>query len=198
MGIKRRHGDGGILLHDVDERLTVAWRYMIKFCSVINHAVETRQKLSPTMLLETMTSVMYRLLHMAFRPASLDEAIRLALLGLTYHVFSQWQNLRLPYSYVPPLYESCLQNPALAEMTSTSTSRVVLWLLMVGAVSIFTPAADYPWLKDRLRQQLNTCQIKSWDEVREVFKSFLWIGMLHDKAGKDVFDSVFVCLNAAS
>ena len=32
---------------------------------------------------------------------------------------------------------------------------------------------------------------KSWNEMRGVLKSFMWIGLLHDKPGKDVFDSIF-------
>src|ERR1700761_9060948 len=92
------------LLHRMDESLVEAWRVMERFCSVVNLAVATRRMLSPSLLCDTMASVMYRLLHMSFAIGSIDEAVRLSLLGFTYHIFLQWQLLRLPYVCFPSIY----------------------------------------------------------------------------------------------
>ncbi|KIX02149.1 uncharacterized protein Z518_08088 [Rhinocladiella mackenziei CBS 650.93] len=180
-----QHNSEG-LLRKMDENLAVAWRVMQRFCSIVNLAVETQRMLSPRLLYDTMASVMYRLLYMNFDPGSVDEAVRLGLLGLTYHIFLQWQYLRLPYVYFPSVYKNCLLDPKLMDGAS---SQIMLWFLMVGAVSAFTPS-DHPWLKDCLREHIDICQVKSWNEMRGILKSFMWIGLLHDKPGKDVFDSV--------
>ncbi|KIW32235.1 uncharacterized protein PV07_03795 [Cladophialophora immunda] len=178
--------DSERLLHKMDESLLEAWKVMQRFCSIVNLAAETNRMLSPPLLYDTMASVMYRLLHMSFDTGSLDEAVRLSLLGLTYHVFLKWQYLRLPYTFFPSIYKSCLLDHKLVDVAS---SQMMLWFLMVGAVSAFT-TSDHPWLKDCLREHIDRCQVKSWTEMRGVLKSFMWIGLLHDKPGKDVFDSV--------
>ncbi|KIW61931.1 hypothetical protein, variant [Exophiala xenobiotica] len=180
----QRHSE--TLLHKMDENLVEAWRVMQRFCSIVNLAVETQQMLSPGLLYDTMASVMYRLLHMSFDQGSVDEAVRLGLLGLTYHIFLQWQYLRLPYVYFPWVYKDCLLHSKLVDGAS---SQIMLWLLMVGAVSAFT-TSDHPWLMVCLRKHMDKCQVKSWNRMREVLKSFMWVGLLHDKPGKEVFDSV--------
>ncbi|OAP60523.1 hypothetical protein AYL99_05525 [Fonsecaea erecta] len=178
--------DSENLLDKMDASLVEAWRVMERFCSIVNLAVETQRMLSPPLLYDTMASVMYRLLHMKFESGSVDEAVRLSLLGLTYHIFLQWQYLKLPYVYFPTIYKSCLLDPKLMGVAS---AQFMLWFLMVGAVSTFT-TSDHPWLKDCVREHADKCQVKSWNEMRTVLKSFMWIGLLHDKPGKDVFDSV--------
>ncbi|EXJ76665.1 uncharacterized protein A1O5_01173 [Cladophialophora psammophila CBS 110553] len=178
--------DSESLLHKMDASLVEAWRVLERFCSIVNLAVETQRMLSPGLLYDTMASVMYHLLHMSFETGSVDEAVRLSLLGLTYNVFLKWQYLRLPYVYFPSIYKNCLRDPKLADGAS---SQIMLWFLMVGAVSAFT-ISDHLWLKDCLRERIDICQVKSWNEMRGVLKSFMWIGLLHDKPGKEVFDSV--------
>jgi hypothetical protein len=174
------------LFQKMDESLATAWKVMQTFCSIVNLAVEAGRMLLPRLLYDTMASVMYRLLHMSFDTGSVDEAVRLGLLGLTYHIFLQWQYLRLPYAYFPSVYKKCLLDPKLVDRAS---SQIMLWFLMVGAVSAFT-TSDYPWLKDCLREHIDICHVKSWKEMRGVLKSFMWIGLLHDKPGKEVFDFV--------
>jgi hypothetical protein len=175
------------LLSGVDESLLEAWRVMKRFCSIVNLAVETQGMLPRGLLHDTMTSVMYRLLHLSFDRSSFNEAVRLSLLGLTHHIFLQWQYLGLPYVCFPSVYQKCLLDPQLADQTS---SQIMLWFLMVGAVSAFT-TTDHPWLKNCLREHIDLCQVKSWNEMRGILKSFMWIGLLHDKPGKDIFDSIF-------
>ncbi|KIX95516.1 uncharacterized protein Z520_08636 [Fonsecaea multimorphosa CBS 102226] len=175
------------LLDKMDKSLAEAWGVMKTFCSIVNLAVETQRMLSPPLIYDTMASVMYRLLHMKFDAGSVDEAVRLSLLGLTHHIFLKWQYLRLPYVYFPSIYKSCLLETNLVDVASPQS---MLWFLMVGAISAFT-TSDHPGLKDCLRQHIDRCEVKSWNEMRGVLKSFMWIGLLHDKPGKDVFDSVF-------
>ncbi|KAH0845001.1 hypothetical protein FOPE_09553 [Fonsecaea pedrosoi] len=173
-------------LPKLDERLNEVWTVTERFCSIVNLAVETQLMLSPQLLYDTIASVMYRLLHMSFDSGSVDEAVRLSLLGLTHHMFLKWQYLRLPYLHFPALFKKCLLDP---ELMSAASPQIMIWFLMVGAVTAFT-TSDHSWLKECLRQHIDRCQVTSWTDMRTVLKSFMWIGLLHDKPGKEVFDSV--------
>jgi hypothetical protein len=73
--------------YDINEELTRAWIVISDFCSVINFAVESEQRISTETLLDTMSSVMYRLLDMSFEANSSDEAIRLGLLAFSSGIF---------------------------------------------------------------------------------------------------------------
>jgi hypothetical protein len=63
----------------------------------------------------------------------------------------------------------------------------VLWVLVAGAVSVFD-ASGHKWLKPLLLAQIDLCEIDSWSKMQDLLKSFMWIGLVHDKPGKGVFD----------
>lgn len=62
---------------------------------------------------------------------------------------------------------------------------------MTGAISVFD-AVDDLWLKPLLAAHISLCKIDSWSEMQDLLKSFMWISMIHDKAGKVVFDKVWM------
>lgn len=139
-------------------------------------------------ILDTMASVMYRLLQMDFETDSGDEVIRLGLLSLSYHIFLQWCDGESAYLYFPSTYKNCLLDP---NLTSRFPSQIIIWLLTVGGISIFTTSDD-TWLKHSLQEHIVICKLKSWSEMRGILKSFMWIDLLHDKPGKDIFDSILI------
>lgn len=138
--------------------------------------------------METMTSVMYRLLDIKFETGSIAEALRLGLLAFSSHIFLQWQDIRRPYIQFSAAYKDCLVS--LKSLDGVS-SHIVLWLLMVGGVSVFG-ASDDEWLKPWLRANSQLCKVRSWPAMRGVMESFIWIGALHDKPGKDLFESALL------
>lgn len=170
-------------LAQMDQDLATAWRVMQKFCSLVNDIAENQQRLSSDFLQGTMASVMYRLLYLKFETGSIDEAIRLSLLGLSYHVFLQWQDMNLPFPHFPSTFKKCLVN---LKINDGFPRHIMLWLLIVGGIS---GLSGDRWLKDHVREHLNLCQVRSWDEMRDILKSYMWINLLHDKPGKGVFDS---------
>lgn len=163
-----------------------AWTVMKRFCSTINSASKRNRRLPKEILLNTMASVMYRLLGMKdFDTNSANEAIRLGLLAFTSHIFLDFQNMKPPQKVFPMKYRECLQNiecPADAAFT-------MLWLLTIGAISVFTPTDDH-WLMPLLRDHMRYCQISEWEDLRGHLKCLLWIGVLHDKPGERVFRTV--------
>ena len=172
-----------MFFNDIDFELARAWRVMSGFCSVINFAVESGQRISTETFLETMASVMYRLLDMHFEAGANDEAIRLGLLACSCSVFLPWRHLGMFYPHLTSAFRDCL-----ASLTSSHiSSQLLLWLLMVGAVSVFD-ATDDGWLKPLLLVNIGLCEIDSWSKMQDLLKSFMWIGLVHDKPGKGVFE----------
>jgi hypothetical protein len=107
---------------------------MSDFCSVINFAVESRQRITVEAFLDTVASVMYRLLYMRFKASSVDETIRLGVLCFSCSVFLPWTQLGMSYPSLTFAFRECL-----AGLTTTNAHifpQLVLWVLMAEAVSM--------------------------------------------------------------
>jgi hypothetical protein len=159
---------------------------MSDFCLVINFAVDSELRISTETFLDTLTSVIYRLLDMSFEAGSKDKAVRLGLLAFLCGVFLQWKHLGMSYPHFTSIYRSCLAGLP----SERILSELMVWLLMVGAVSVFDETDD-GWLKPLLRVAISLCGIDEWSEMQELLKEFMWIGLVYDKSGKSVFDSIF-------
>ncbi|KAE8149574.1 hypothetical protein BDV25DRAFT_156084 [Aspergillus avenaceus] len=178
--------DNERFLCKIDNNLARVWSVMKRFSQLINFAAETNQKLPMETLVDTMASVMYRLLNMRFEKDTIAEAVRLGLLGFSSSVFLQWQNIKQAYLRLADTYKECLVN--LKSLNGVS-SHIMLWLLMVGATSIFTDS-DKEWLESWLRVNLQLCRVASWPSFRKIMASYMWIGMVHDQPGEEIFNSV--------
>lgn len=174
-------------LIDLDDDICKAWQVTARFCSLVNLAAEAHGRVPWELYLNTMTSLMYRLLYMNFEASSANEAIRLGLLALSSHLFLQWKLVRVFYVHLSVSYRNCLDH---LENSNFIPSHLSSWLLMIGAVSVFKQPDD-SWLGPRLRANIESCGVKSWSEMRDVLESLLWIPLVQEKPGKDVFDSVF-------
>ncbi|KAI1759219.1 hypothetical protein GGR53DRAFT_527819 [Hypoxylon sp. FL1150] len=138
----------------LDTELARAWEVTKQFSTLVNHAAGAHQKLPKEYLLDTMVSVMYPILPMPpdhCEHGSLDEAVRLGLLAYCSSVFLQWAG------------RNCLVNLQLPELIEdnsgdSSSLSLLLWLLMIGAVSVFSDFYD-AWLKPWLRVNIELCGI---------------------------------------
>ncbi|KAF6233984.1 hypothetical protein HO173_007814 [Letharia columbiana] len=186
--VRQTQYDSEIFLRDIDDELASAWRVMAGFCLMINLAAESKNRIATETFLDTMASVIYRLLDMThFEAGSTEEAIRLGLLAFSSSIFLQWKQLGMSYDHLATTYRECL-----AELrVSSIPSRLLLWLLMVGAVSVFG-CADDKWLKPWLRVNIDLGEVESWSDMQDILKPLMWIGLVLDEPGKDVFDSSFV------
>ena len=190
--IKNYHFYSLMFLDDIDDGLAQACVVMSDFCTVINFAVNSELRISTETFLDTMTSVVYRLLDMHFEIGSRDEAIRLGLLAFLCGVFLQWKHLGMSYAHFTSKLRSCLSGMA----SECMSSELMVWLLMVGAVSVLDEI-DEPWLKPLLRVNIGLCAIDQWSEMQRLLKDFMWIGLVYDKPGKRVFDSIVAGLSRA-
>jgi hypothetical protein len=171
---------------DIDGDLAQAWTSLNRFCSMINSAAEHKRQLPKDVLLNTMAPVMYHLLRMnTFDPTSTDEAVRLGLLVFSSHIFLSWQDVKIPLSYISHSYRSCLLNP---KLPGTLPPQLLLWLLVVGSLSIFTTADDV-WLIPWIRVNTDLCKSPDWGALRAQLKTFPWVDILHDKPGQAICDA---------
>ncbi|UKZ48221.1 hypothetical protein TrVGV298_002457 [Trichoderma virens] len=169
---------------NIDEELGKSWDALRRFCSVINSASEHKRRLPKEILLNTMAPIMYRLFNMAFESGSFNEVIRLVQLAFSSHAFLHWQGVKYPHTYLPESYRNCLLR---LKFPSESSPHILCWLLVMGAISIFSPADDV-WLIPWIQVNLKLCEAESWNMLRHQLKQFLWIDILHDHLGKSIFD----------
>lgn len=174
-------------LDDIDSELAMVWTVLSRFCTLINSVATRKDKIAEKVFLDTVSSVMYRLVYMRFESGSLDEAIRLGALAFSSYVFLMWHAIKLPHHTFPTAFRDCLIS---ADIQEPHSDRLLPWLLMIGAMSIYTETDDQLWLRPWLKSKLEQCEVDTWEELQALLKSFLWIEMLHDKPGKALFDSL--------
>ena len=175
--------------NDLDPELAVVYTTMSQFCALVNAAAEEGgAKMTEHAFLHSMGSIMYRLLHQRFEIGSLDEAFRLGLLAFSSPIFLQWNRVDLQERQSPSAYREALAG--LDFTGSYLAPRELLWLLMVGAVTMAYEPDDVVWIRHWLRINLGLCAVFTWDETKELLSSFLWIGLVYDKPGRNVFDSI--------
>ncbi|KAK5056760.1 hypothetical protein LTR84_012292 [Exophiala bonariae] len=171
----------------IDEELSMSWKVMRRFCLLVNLGTQTHGRIDPDIIRGTMAAVTYRLLHMRFCTTSVDEMIRLGLLAFSQHVFLQWHEMRTPYYESAAAYRACLVKGTFEKEIS---SQLSIWLLMVGAVSLFE-LSNETWLGQSLQEHARSCEMKTWKEMQEVLKSFMWMPLLDEVRGMHVFESIY-------
>lgn len=112
----------------IDQDLIQAFEHLRRFCLTINTASDTKRQLPKEILLNSMASVMYRLLHMkSFDPTSMNEIIRLGILVFSSHIFLSWQDVKVPYTHLPDTYRECLLK---LKLSADFPPQILLWLLI--------------------------------------------------------------------
>lgn len=169
-----------------DGDLATAWRVLRRFCLLVDLATQTQRSLRPDLIVDTMAAVMYRLLRMRFDAGSVDQAVRHGLLAFVYHVFLQWQDIRLPYRSFPEAYKAYIVR--LLEEDGASP-QLMLWLLFIGAISIWDVSAE-PWLMDGLREYAERCRVRKWKDAHAILKEIAWVPVLDEEAGRQLYESL--------
>lgn len=173
------------LIRNMDNDLATAWQVMGRFCLLVNLGTQTQRLMRPEIIHETMTAVIYRLLHMGFAAGSISETVRYGLLAFSHHVFLQWKDIKLPYHHFPTAYRNCILH--LKPIDGVS-SQLMVWLLMTGATSVFN-ISNEAWFKECLREHTDRCQVKTWKGMQEILKSFMWIVLLDEQLGECIYNS---------
>lgn len=170
-----------------DPDLRTIWDVLRRFCSLVNLGRQIQRSISPELIQQTMIAVTYRLMYMNFDTGLADEVLRLGLLVFSHHVFLQWQDIKLPYPYLPTTYRNCIMD---VTNTDGTTPELSIWLLMIGAISLYN-ASEEEWLRDSIRHCAEISQVRTWKEMQETLKSYLWIDMLHESPGKRIYYLIY-------
>ncbi|KAL1849890.1 hypothetical protein VTK73DRAFT_9792 [Phialemonium thermophilum] len=174
-------------LDDVDGALADAWQTLKTLCLAVESALESKSKLPKSVLLHPMASVMYPLLGMRFEPGTLDETVRLGILGFASRIFLQWRGVRPKYAHFAAAFRDSITRPKSLEGFSP---QLLVWLLVVGAMSAAADDDRDMWFPPLLQAHLMLCEIDSWDDLRHMLKEFLWISVVQDPPGKEIYDRV--------
>lgn len=157
---------------------------MKKFCSLINRTVKSKRKLSEATLIKAMGSILYRLHHMGFAVDTFDEALRLGLVAFSSHVFFEPTSIDVQGTPLSSAYRACLLDSAIQEQMSP---QIFLWLQIVGFIAVFD-VSDHTWQKPLLQSSIERCGMRSWREVSDMMNTYVWIDIVFDKPGKDVYE----------
>lgn len=168
--------------------LSRAWGTTQTFCSLVNFASDSMRKIPQETYLNSMASVMYRLLHLKFAFGTLDEILRLSLLGFCSHTFLQWSLVKLPHRHLSVAFKECLLG-SLGSPVAIPPHTLV-WILSTGLFALF-PEEDNDWLLTRLKATLDACGSTHWSLTRGTLKRHLWMDFIHDPLGRRMIESVW-------
>ncbi|KAH8660057.1 hypothetical protein BX600DRAFT_467145 [Xylariales sp. PMI_506] len=165
--------------------LARVWGVMKKFCSLINLSVEAHGRIPWALIHNTMTAVMYRLLHMRFAVGAIDEAVRLCLLAFCSQVFLHWKFVNITYTHMNSRFKE-----SMIRLVSWHSipPQLYLWLFTVGGISLSEPC-DRAWVKPRIRKCIDSYGITSWGQVQRILQSSLWIPMVQQDRGNELINS---------
>ncbi|RYP61966.1 hypothetical protein DL770_009667 [Monosporascus sp. CRB-9-2] len=180
------HGSNMFLV-DIDDALVSAWRVLSRFCRLVNHAAKSNHRIRTEIYLDTMASVVYHLIYMSFEVGSADEAMRLGLLAFSTSIFLQWKQLGRSYTHLASTYRDSLARIGPSQLPPP----LLLWLFMAGVVSVFE-AADIESLKPWLGANIDLNGINSWSDMQGVLGTFMWVGLVQDQLGQEVFNSMLL------
>lgn len=171
----------------LDYELSRAWRILVTFSLQINHAVLTNNQLPRDLLIDTIASVMYRLIHMRFAPGCLDEVTRLGLLAFGTDVFLQWQQ---SFPGGATCFPAMLRESLSQFGQADNFPHFMMWVLLIGASTVFSEE-DNTWLHPWLKANMEVCRVRSWDDARAILHGMPWVDILHGNHGRSAFAEIY-------
>jgi hypothetical protein len=75
------------------------------------------------------------------------------------------------------------------EMCMTGGGKVLIWLLVLAAI-MANDAIDRPWFLRRLKPLLAMEGINTWDQLKDLFSTFLWMDSACNATAKTLYDGL--------
>ena len=180
----------------MDARLHNATRDLHAFSCLSNLAYQTTRKLSPEIYNEMMISILYRLTHLSFKDDPLQEAMRSGVMTFSSAIFLQRQYMEQPYDHLLKIFSTALSR--LRKATDTNLPMpIAFWLTMLSHVAARKEPSCETWRDVWLDEIISRACIDSWSQAREILKSVMWVDFIHDRPGKEVFESAMLRLGKA-
>ena len=165
------------------------------FCNYLNNISESK-RLVPTDFEDALISIAYRLLYLyplgTKRPENeLEDAYHLGAITIVWTVlFESGRMHRCPYT----LLASKLQDAAdTLETTENGTNLQLLWLLLVGGISLIRSNGN-EWLHHRIKRCISALHLEDWPSTREVLRTLPWINLIHDKPARKLWQAAAVLM----
>ena len=132
-------------------------------------------------------SIQYRLLllEQSLETQPVQEAVRLGLLAFQTSIFLQMYGTKMKYDF---LSEQLAKGIHRLPEISPVLVQLKTWLAFIGSIAVLD--SNEPWLVATIRRlTLNS----GWIETRRLLEDVMWIGIIHDAAGKQVYDAARFC-----
>lgn len=172
----------------LDVELSPVWAAMSDFVAQMNiAATNPAAQITTDTFVHAMGSILYRLFHLRYEEGTLDEYIRLGLLAFASPVFIDWKTIRWTSGVLIETWRQALDR-ILTESTLAPGEQI--WLLMVGTISFALDSDFLARLKEGLRPLMEQCGIRTWNDLKELLGSYMWIGALFDRHGASIFGAV--------
>ena len=168
-------------------------RIMMDFMTVstLLNSDLSRSKMDPYAFQEIFISLCYRLLHLyplsGQRPSNeVDNAYYLGLLALLTTFLFQHGPRRLPYHLLAAKLRSVV---TLKAEGTALTDTGLLWLLLVGGISVFGDE-DKICILSRTKACFSSLNIDSWESALKEITKYPWINAVHSKAGQTLWKEI--------
>lgn len=172
-----------MLRGNISHKLFTVFIDMQRFSLLVNMFVSSQNKLKQELFQEAMISIQYRLLFLRYRLHTqfLDETVRISLLAYQASIFLYIPGSSSRYEFLESQYHSIIQE---MDDSTTEAANFKLWMVFVGAF-IFHDAAN-----QLLYSMIANLTIgSSWTSVRTRLKDIMWIDVIHDERGKEIFQA---------
>jgi hypothetical protein len=87
--------------------------------------------------------------------------------------------------------KSCLD---FIEINTPQTQAFFLWMLFLGG-SVVASTKERTWFVARLARTIVEMQIRSWEDMRELLKRFLWVDWIHGDPCRELWDEAMVTVD---
>jgi len=202
----------------LDSRLLQVWADLREFSRIANEVTTTKTtttKASATrMPISTFSkvgsSVPYRLVHLEFPPASLEELLRLSMLAYAKTLVMRLNGFLTRLDFLANMAKPALQAQLAARLAvrnqtpddvnqdDQNADQFLLWALFITTVSLCEDNIGdnnndddmQKWFRACLIQILTVLPLRTWAEVKAALKRFLWVDLLHDRPARVVFERV--------
>ncbi|KAH8883130.1 hypothetical protein GQ53DRAFT_431214 [Thozetella sp. PMI_491] len=181
----------------LDARLANCWKDLHAFSCLSNLAFQTTGTLSPVTYHEAMISIIYRLAHLSFEDATVQEAIRVGLLVFASTLFITRFRLSLPLQGLLTSLENCLF--VLHQSNNIDLPLpIALWLIASYLAVVSEQAPPKSWQSTRLSTLIVLAKVDTWSRIREILKSIMWVEFIHDEPGRKLFETLSLPPKGAS
>jgi hypothetical protein len=185
--VTKRNSDIADFIKTLDPRLSNVWKDLEEFSTLSNLASQTGRKLQPNTFSEIVVSILYRLLALSHPASPVENVFRLGMMAYTASIFFRWREMKQRQAYLDNSFREALSELRKAKVRPPGA--VLLWLLVLWKITV-SDDSNHDVFSEWTFEVLRGLGVESWDSVRDVLKTVVWIDCLFDASGRRVFDPI--------